>query len=97
MSERDSSRVGVRELRQNLSVYLRRVKEGASLDVTEHGRSVARLVPAGAASRWEQMIADGRITPAKARLEDLPPPPEASPGAPTLTEVLVQARAEERW
>jgi prevent-host-death family protein len=39
--------VGVRELRQNLSRYLERVKGGASLDVTEHGRVVARLSPAG--------------------------------------------------
>jgi antitoxin (DNA-binding transcriptional repressor) of toxin-antitoxin stability system len=29
--------VGVRELRQNLSVYLRRVKEGATLEVKERG------------------------------------------------------------
>jgi len=37
--------VGVRELRQNLSRYLDRVKSGESLVVTEHGREVARLVP----------------------------------------------------
>jgi prevent-host-death family protein len=41
------STVGVRELRQNLSRYLERVKNGASLEVTEHGRVVARLSPAG--------------------------------------------------
>lgn len=41
------SSVGVRELRQNLSRYLDRVKQGESLDVTEHGRVVARLSPAG--------------------------------------------------
>lgn len=40
-------RVGVRELRQNLSVYLRRVKAGQSLEVTERGRPVARLDPIG--------------------------------------------------
>jgi prevent-host-death family protein len=40
--------VGVRELRQNLSRYLDRVKAGEDLVVTEHGREVARLVPAGA-------------------------------------------------
>ncbi len=40
-------RVGVRELRQNLSRHLARVKDGASLEVTEHGRVVARLSPAG--------------------------------------------------
>lgn len=39
--------VGVRELRQNLSRYLDQVKGGAALDVTEHGRVVARLSPAG--------------------------------------------------
>jgi len=38
-------RVGVRELRQNLSRYLDRVKDGEDLVVTEHGRGVARLVP----------------------------------------------------
>ncbi|CAN5239575.1 hypothetical protein BH20ACT16_BH20ACT16_15760 [soil metagenome] len=41
--------VGVRDLRQNLSRYLRDVKGGEALVVTEHGREVARLVPAGAA------------------------------------------------
>jgi len=37
--------VGVRELRQNLSVYLRRVKAGRRLEVTERGQPVARLEP----------------------------------------------------
>jgi prevent-host-death family protein len=40
-------RVGVRELRQNLSRYLTDVKQGESLSVTERGREVARLTPAG--------------------------------------------------
>jgi prevent-host-death family protein len=38
-------RVGVRELRQNLSVYLRRVRRGETLEVTERGRPVATLHP----------------------------------------------------
>lgn len=37
--------VGVRELRQNLSRYLDRVKGGETLTVTERGHEVARLVP----------------------------------------------------
>lgn len=45
-----SDRVGVRELRQNLSKYLDRVKDGDDLVVTEHGRVVARLVPTGASA-----------------------------------------------
>jgi prevent-host-death family protein len=37
--------VGVRELRQNLSRYLKRVKDGETLTVTERGHEVARLIP----------------------------------------------------
>jgi len=38
-------RVGVRELRQNLSVSLERVVAGESLEVTDRGRAVAMFVP----------------------------------------------------
>jgi antitoxin (DNA-binding transcriptional repressor) of toxin-antitoxin stability system len=57
--------VGVRELRQNLSVYLRRVKAGATLDVKERGHRVAVLAPAAAGSTaLERLIAAGRATAA---------------------------------
>jgi prevent-host-death family protein len=58
-------RVGVRELRQNLSVYLDRVKEGETLEVTEHGHAVALLTPLPrvAVSTLERLIAEGRVTP----------------------------------
>jgi antitoxin (DNA-binding transcriptional repressor) of toxin-antitoxin stability system len=75
MSEanRRPSRVGVRELRQNLSVYLDRVKEGETLDVTEHGQLVASLGPpvSHGTSRLEQLIADGRAMSATGDLLDL--------------------------
>lgn len=41
------NRVGVRELRQNLSRYLVEVKAGEGFIVTERGREVARLLPSG--------------------------------------------------
>lgn len=43
--EPTANTVGVRELRQNLSRYLARVKDGETLAVTERGREVARLIP----------------------------------------------------
>lgn len=43
------TKVGVRELRQNLSKYLTEVKKGETLFVTERGVEVARLVPSGPA------------------------------------------------
>ena len=67
--------VGVRELGRNLSVYLRRVKAGASLDVRERGRRVAVLAPAGeGATVLDRLIAAGRATPARGDLLDLGPP-----------------------
>ena len=89
------ARVGVRELRQNLSVYLDRVKAGETLEVTEHGRPVARLGPNRPAglSILDQMIADGRATPARRSHKLLPPPPRI-PGRP-LSEILPEMRDED--
>jgi prevent-host-death family protein len=44
-----AAKVGVRELRQNLSRYLALVKDGQTFLVTERGREVARLGPSGPA------------------------------------------------
>ena len=58
----DSS-VGVRELRQNLSRYLERVKAGEAFVVTERGSEVARLTPSGARqSALARLIADRGAT-----------------------------------
>jgi len=67
-------RVGVRELRQNLSVYLERVIAGERLAVTDRGRPVAMLIPLSpAATTVERLVAEGRAIPARAHIRDLPP------------------------
>ena len=38
-------RIGIRELKSRLSEYVREVKTGQTLVVTEHGRPVARIIP----------------------------------------------------
>ena len=61
--------VGVRELRQNLSVYLARIARGETLEVTDRGYAVAILAPLPRPSSvLEQLRADGRVTPAKGDL-----------------------------
>lgn len=40
-------RVGVRELKSRLSEYLRHVKAGRTVTITERGKEVGRLVPVG--------------------------------------------------
>lgn len=70
-----SDTVGVRELRQNLSRYLDRVKGGERLVVTERNRPVAMLGPvAGNEDPLERLIAAGLVRPATRHTRDLPPP-----------------------
>lgn len=67
--------MGIRELRQNLSKYLRRVERGERLEVTEHGRPVAVLAPIGAPEdSLARLVAIGRVTPPEGDLLELLPP-----------------------
>ena len=67
--------VGVRELKNGLSGFLARVKQGEELVVTERGKPVARLVPMDrSADRLAELIAAGLVTPARRPLDQLPPP-----------------------
>lgn len=87
--------VGVRELRQNLSVYLDRVKQGEALEVTEHGRVVAVLRPVGPiASRLDVLIAQGLVSPAHGTIRDLPPPRRLPAGAPLVSQLLEVDRTD---
>jgi prevent-host-death family protein len=68
-----SDTVGIAELRQNLSKYLRKVAEGERLVVTDRNRPVAELgPPATTGSRLDQLIAEGKVKPPKRR-GPLPP------------------------
>lgn len=90
------STVGVRELRQNLSKYLRRVQAGETLEVTEHGRPVAVLapLPPPAESVLDRLIREGRARPGKGNLLDLGPPIKLPPGSPSLSEILDELRED---
>ena len=88
--------VGVRELRQNLSVYLERVKKGEPLTVAERGQPVAMLVPlAPGASTLERLIASGRATRPTSDLSTLGPPEGRV--STRWTDILIAMRDEERW
>jgi prevent-host-death family protein len=70
-----TDRVGVRELRQNLSRYLRRVARGERLQVTERGKPVAVLGPVDeSGSALRKLVASGRARPSEGDLLDLAPP-----------------------
>ncbi len=87
-------RVGVRELRQNLSVYLRRVTENQEvLEVTDRGQPVALLTPLPMSDdpihRLEAMgLISRRATAHPSTLPD----PAPHRGGPTLTEIILADR-----
>jgi antitoxin (DNA-binding transcriptional repressor) of toxin-antitoxin stability system len=59
---------GIRELKDNLSRYIRRIEAGERIAITAHGRVVAELVPPGAKttrtpSRFDELVASGVIRP----------------------------------
>ena len=56
--------VGVRELRNNLSRYLERVRGGEEVIVTDRGSAVARVLPVGTERVLDRLIAEGLVTPA---------------------------------
>lgn len=57
--------VGVRELRNNLSRYLDRVRDGEEVVVTDRGRAIARVLPVGTERVLDRLIAEGVVTPAR--------------------------------
>ncbi len=73
----------VSELKARLSQYLRRIKGGEEVLITERGRPVARLVPyrPDADEQLELLIEAGLVRPPShpldlQRLEQAPPDPE---------------------
>jgi prevent-host-death family protein len=64
--------VGIRDLRDNLSRYIDRVRGGDELVITDRGSAVARLVPVEGGRRLDRLIAEGVVTPATKRRRTRP-------------------------
>src|SRR5690242_11374625 len=98
MSIANDHSVGLRELRHNTSEVLARVRHGETIDVTEYGRLIARIVPVEdrtATPIMAQLVESGR-----ARLAVRPgyrPAMRPSDGTDRLSEALTAMRDEEPW
>ncbi|MEO8509762.1 MAG: type II toxin-antitoxin system prevent-host-death family antitoxin [Chloroflexota bacterium] len=91
-------RIGIRELRQNASEYIRRAAQGETIEVTDRGRPVARLSPLPKAeSVLDRLIAEGKATAAKgdlrAAVKSLKPAAPI-PGQPWISQILDELREE---
>jgi prevent-host-death family protein len=86
-----SGTVGVAELRQNLSTYLRRVGEGERLVITDRNRPVAELGPAPSTGpALDRLIAEGRVS--RPLRSGLPEPMELSGDPHALSRALDEVR-----
>jgi len=53
------------ELNQQTARVLGRVVAGERITITDRGRPIAEIVPT-APSRWDELVASGKLTPARA-------------------------------
>ena len=90
------AKIGIRELRQRASEYLRRVEAGETIEVTDRGRPVALLTPLPDAPPLGRLRAAGEIDEAMGELSELPVPLNLEPDQKSPSSVLVELRADER-
>jgi prevent-host-death family protein len=90
------TRIGIRELRQKASEYLRRVEGGETIEVTDRGRPVALLTPIPEAPPLERLRAAGDVDAALGSMDDLPAPLPLAPGQEAPSTILARMRANER-
>lgn len=87
--------VGIRALQRNASAVVARAEAGEVIEVTDHGRPVARIVPLRH-DRLVSLVESGMARPARIAAADLPAPLPATSGAASLSDLLAQARDDER-
>lgn len=85
--------VGVRDLKARLSEYLRLVKQGHSVIITEHGRPVGRLSPIEESleERIKALQAAGLVAWSGKMLKAITPP-ATNRGERQVSDLLVEMR-----
>jgi prevent-host-death family protein len=85
--------VGIRELKAHLSSYVRQVKSGASVVITERGKPVGRIVPIGPSleSRLQELREAGLAAWSGRRLSPIAPVAH-SRGEPMIADLLLEDR-----
>jgi prevent-host-death family protein len=88
--------IGVRELRQHASRYLREVEHGETIEITDRGRPVALLVPREEERPLARLAATGRLERATGDWLEMGPALQPAPDAPLPSQLLAETRADER-
>lgn len=85
--------VGIRELKTRLGTYVRRVKSGNTLVITERGKPIIRLVPIGTSieARTRALMKAGLVSWSGRKIRT----PKRTPrirGKKTVAEILLENR-----
>src|SRR5437588_10062461 len=98
MTMPDEHAVGLRELRHKTSEVLARVRHGETIDVTEYGRLIARIVPVE--PRTPTPVMSRLVESGRARLATRPgyrPRMRPGDGTDRLSAAVEELRDEEIW
>lgn len=72
----EQTKVGIRELKENLSKYIAKVKGGQSIVITEYGKPVGRIIPETKSleEHINALVQAGVIAWNGKKLKDIEPP-----------------------
>jgi prevent-host-death family protein len=84
--------VGIRELRNQLSKWVARVRKGEEVVITDRGKPVARLVPVGGESNFDRLVREGFIRPPRSKRRTRGMPRVKAKGS--VSELVIEDR---RW
>ena len=82
--------VGIRDLRADLSRWIKRVREGEELLITDRGKPVARIVPMDGQRKIDKLIAAGLVSPSPKPWHGPPPRPVKAKG--TVSDLVAEQR-----
>jgi prevent-host-death family protein len=85
--------VGIRDFKARLSEYMRRVKDGQSLVITEHGKPVGRILPVvmSLEDRVEVLRKAGLVEWSGIKLHRIKPP-AVNRGDKLVSDIVVELR-----
>jgi len=83
--------VGIRQLKDSLSEQLRRVRSGETVLITDRGREIARIVPAGVSDGLLEMARRGEVVLPSAPRRRVRPAPYRK-GEPLLSDIIIADR-----
>ena len=87
-------RVGIRELKTRLSEYVRQIKKGNTVVITERGTDVGRIIPVSESleDRIQSLVRSGFADWNGKRLKPGKPVAKIKPGSKTLAEIVSEDR-----